>query len=416
MPPDARPSLLADPVMGLVPDRAGAPALLAAHRHVYFSDLRGLAVPRDRVLYGCFVDGAVTANAICCAGAGDPPLEPDVRRAIDDGTRGEWDRTWALLEQPVALAPAVVEHLLALGALGMLDPRIEVRLRALTRVGRFLREHPALVPADTREVASAFLLYRAADASDLVYYDAVALIDELKLPPGVVEHVMARGRSADPRERVEALVARRRMHAAVYSFDPPFPPLAALLDDGDPEVQLALLQLLGQVARFSWDTDDLLPGVDVAGKLDRLLRSRDDRVRGTAIRYARGAGKATNGPALRAALADPDPALRDAALDALYVLLPPDELRELLLHHEASPSQRAAVRAAEAHRRDTEIPSQIADAGELRTMLASTDPRQRHAALLLIGYTGDPALAPDVEAARHDADPRVRAEAERLQR
>jgi hypothetical protein len=49
-------------------------------------------------------------------------------------------------------------------------------------------------------------------------------------------------------------------------------------------------------------------------------------------------------------------------------------------------------------------------------MLAGDDPLRRRDALLLAGFTGDPALVPDAEAALGDADPRVRAEAERLLR
>lgn len=421
-----RPSLAADPIMGLARQRSRAVELIARHRHVYFSDLRGVTVGgatlTGRLFYGCMIAPETFAGATlaetcfaCCAGAGDPPGDAAAVRAIEDGLRGDWDRAWALLEEPAALAPGVAEHLIAIAAVGMIDARMEVRLRAMSRTARLLREQPRLLPADAREVLQAFLLYRAADDSDMVYYDAVALVDELKLPAGALEHLMRRARSPDPRERVDALVARERMALGIHGMEPPDPPLEALLDDHDPDVQLALLQLLKQIARFPGMLEDLIPGVDVAEKLDRLLRSRDDRVRREAIQYARTAGGPANRDALIAALRDPDPVLRAAAFEALYLILPRDQLRDFLLHHEPTPAQRAFVLEREASWRDRDG-SMICDPPELRAMLASDDPRRRRDGLLLAGWTGDPALVPDAEAALEDADPRVRTEAERLLR
>ena len=422
-----RPSLLADPVMGLTHHRARAAELLAHHRHVYFSDLRGItmgsAALTGRLFYGCVVAPETFAEAtragscfVCCAGAGAPLGDAAAVRAIDDGLCGDWDHAWALLDRPAELAPELVEQLIAIAALGMLDARMEVRLRAMTRTARLLREHPPLLPADAREVLQAFLLYRAADDSDMVYYDAVALIDELALPPGVLEHLMGRARSLDPRERVDALVARERMALGVYSMEPPHPPLAALLDDDDPDVQLALLRLLRQIAKFRTALRDLIPGVDLAEKLNRFLRSQDPRVRRLAIHYARDVGEPANREALSAALQDPDPAIRDAAFEALYLTLFDSDLRDFLLHHEPTPGQRALVLEQEGRWRDRYGSSQICDTADLRAMLASDDPLRRRDALLLAGFTGDPALVPDAEAALGDADPRVRAEAERLLR
>ena len=407
-----------------LPEWAQAYRKVLHHRHVYFSDLRGVAAEvrplSGRLFYGCIIDpeafaGAIADHAVCCAGVGTPPGDAAAVRAIEDGLRGDWDRAWALLERPSELAPGIAEHLVVMAAVGMIDARMEVRLRAMTRVARLIREHPRLLPADAREVLQAFLLYRAADDSDMVYYDAVALIDELKLPPSAVEHLVGRARSPDPRERVEALVARRRMWGAVATWEPPYPLLAALLDDSDPEVQLALLQLLRQVARYSWDAEALLPGVDLPEKLNLLLRSRDDRVRREAILYAQGAGGPANREALTAALQDPDPDLRDRAFKTLYLTLPPDQLRDFLLHHEPTPAQREFVLESEARWREQgSAASQICDTAELREMLASDDPQRRRSALILAGFTGDPALAPDAEAALRDADPRVRALAEQL--
>jgi HEAT repeat protein len=423
-----RPSLLANPIMGLTNDRSRAIELLAFHRHVYFSDLRALTAAgmtlTGRLFYGCWVVpgtfvGARLADTCfaCCAGAGEPPVDAQARRAIEDGQRGDWDRAWALLDKPEVLASEVVEHLVAVAAVGMTDARMEIRLRAMTRVARLLREHPAVLLADAREVLQAFLLYRAADDSDMVYHDAVALVDELKPSASVLEHLIGRARSPDPRERIEALVARRRMHLGVSSIEPPYPPLAELLDDDDPDVQLALLLFLGQVVRYSWDAEALLPGIDLAEKLNPLLRSRDDRVRRAAIHYAHDLGGSANREALIDTLRDPDETLRNVAFDALYLRLPEHEVRDFLLHHEATPAQRAIVLEHEARWREREYSfSRIADTADLRAMLASDDPRQRRDALLLAGFTGDPALAPDIEAALGDADPRVRAEAERLLR
>src|SRR5262249_5306710 len=134
-----------------------------------------------------------------------------------------------------------------------------------------------------------------------------------------------------------------------------------------------------------------------------------------AIHYVHDVGGSANREALLDVLRDPDETLRNVAFMALYRKLPQDQRREFLLHHEATPAQRAMVLEHEARWREWGTPfSLIGDAAELRGMLASDDPRRRRDALLLAGFTGDPALVPDVEAALGDADPRVRAEAERL--
>ena len=57
--------------------------------------------------------------------------------------------------------------------------------------------------------------------------------------------------------------------------------------------------------------------------------------------------------------------------------------------------------------------SMVAEPADLRAMLAGEDPRRRRDALVLAGFTADPALVPDVRAALSDADPGVRVEAER---
>jgi hypothetical protein len=73
--------------MGLTHHRARAAELLAHHRHVYFSDLRGItmgsAALTGRLFYGCVVAPETFAEAtragscfVCCAGAGAP---------LDDG-------------------------------------------------------------------------------------------------------------------------------------------------------------------------------------------------------------------------------------------------------------------------------------------------------------------------------------------
>jgi len=418
-----RPSLSANPVMGLTADRSHASALLANHDHVYFSDLRGLTTAgmtlAGRFYYGCIVSPDTFSKAtlidtrfVCCAGAGEQPVHVEVQRAIADVESHNWERVWALLAEPERLPPQVIEHLLAMASLGMLDARMEVRLSAMTRVARFLRAHPALVFADASDVLQAFLLYRAADASDLVWYDAVALVDEMRMSVHVLEHLVGRARSLDPHERVEALVARQRMRLGVYHVEPPYPPFGELLDDDDPDVQLVLLHYLQQAGIDASDVD-LLPHVDLAEKLNPMLRSPDTRVRREAARYARNVGGSGNRAALLDLLHDPDEVLRNLAFEALYQRLPQDEQREFLLHHEASPTQRAFVHAHEARCR-AQGGSFIAETAELRAMLASQDPRQRRDALLLAGYTGDPALIPDVEAARADPDHRVRVEAERL--
>lgn len=424
-----RPSLLANPIMGLTGDRSGVSELLALHRHVYFSDLRAVTVAgvtlANRLFYGCWIGPTTFAGAklidtdmVCCAGAGEPPSNAEVRLAIEVGQLGDWDPTWALLDHPETLSPGLVEHLIAVAAVGMTDARMEVRLETMTMIARLLRQHPGLFPADARKPLEAFLLYRAADASDMVYYDAVALVDELQLSPDVLEHVVVgRARSPDPRERVESLVARRRMTLGVRNVEVPDPPLAQLLDDPDPAVQLAVLEFLQQNVRYSWDVEELLPGTDVAEKLNPLLRSADPRIRRTALQCAHNVGGVANREALLDFLRDPDEKLRDTAFEALYLRLPREDVQDLLLHHEATPSQRQIVLKHEARWRNRERSfSAVAEPADLRSMLASEDPRRRRDALILVGFTADPRLAPDVKVALSDVDPRVRMEAERLLR
>lgn len=60
------------------------------------------------------------------------------------------------------------------------------------------------------------------------------------------------------------------MTLGVHRIELPDPPLAELLDDDDPNVQLALLQFLGQYIRYSWDAKEFLPGVDLPDKLNPL--------------------------------------------------------------------------------------------------------------------------------------------------
>jgi len=319
----------------------------------------------------------------------------------------------AMLRQPETLDPDLAEHLVAVAAIATMDSHMEVRLSAMTLVARLLHTHPELLSVDTRKVMGAFLLYRAADESDMVYYDAVALVDELELTRDVLEHLVGRARSPDPRERVAALVARERLSLGVRSIELPDPPVTKLLDDPDPEVQLALLEFLGQNVRNSFDAKGMLPGVDLAAKLNPFLRSRDDRVRRAAIHYARNVGGSANREALIEALLDPDETLRNVAFEALYLRLQADELQDLLLHHEATPAQRAIVLEHETRWRESEPGfSRVADPAALRDLLASDDPGRRRDALLLAGFTGDPALRPDIEASLGDADPGVRAAAE----
>jgi len=422
-----RPSLAANPIMGLTSNRRRIAELLDHHDHIYFSDLREVstkgAMLTGKLFYGCLIGsttfvGATIASSefVCCAGVGPLAVDATARQAIESALRSDWEPCFALLRDPLAVAPEALEHVVAIAIVGTTDPRMEIRLSAMTLVARLLRQHPERLPADAREVLLAFLLYRAADDNGMLYFDAVALVDDLRPPPTVLEHLVGRAHSFDERERIEALVARLRMHGGVNSTEPPYPPLQELLDDNDPDVQLGVLDLLSQVARHRWDVRDLLPGVDIADKLNLLLRSHDDRVRRAAIQYARRVGGPANREALIASLQDPDPKLRDIVFDALYLTLFDEELRDFLLHHEPTPTQRAMVLEHEARSRENGSSlSRIIDTPDLRDMLASDDPRQRREALLLAGFTGDPALVPDVERVlESDSDPRVRAEAERL--
>lgn len=196
------------------------------------------------------------------------------------------------------------------------------------------------------------------------------------------------------------------MTLGVHRIELPDPPLAELLDDDDPDVQLALLQFLGQYIRYSWDAEELLPGVDLPDKLNPLLRSRDERVRRAAIHYAHDVGGSANREALIDVLQDPDEQLRDVAFQALYLRLPEHEVRDLPLGHEATPAQRAIVLEYETRWREREPGfSRVADPAALRTMLASGDPRQRRDALRLAGFTGDPALVADIESSRRTPIP-----------
>lgn len=421
-----RPSLLANPIMGLTADRSGVGELLALHHHVYFSDLRAVTLAgmtlANRLFYGCWIGPTTFAGArlidtamVCCAGAGEPPSHAEVRLAIEVGQRGDWDPTWALLDHLETLSPGLVEHLIAVAAVGMTDARMEVRLGTMTMIARLLRQHPGLLPADARKPLEAFLLYRAADESDMVYYDAVALVDELRLSPDVLDHVLVdRARSPDPRERLESLVANGRMSPGVCSVEVPDPPLAQLLDDPDPEVQLAALKFLHQ--NYLGLSDERLRWPEFAAKLNPLLRSADPRIRRAALYCAREVGEDVNREVLLGVLRDPDETLRDVAFEALFFRAAGD-IQDFLLHHEATPRQRQIVREHEARWRDHEPRiSAVAEPADLRAMLASDDPRRRRDALILAGFTADPALVPDVEAALADVDPGVRAEAERLLR
>jgi hypothetical protein len=415
--------------MGLTGDRSGVGELLARHRHVYFSDLRAVTLPgvtlANRLFYGCWIGPTTFAGArlidtavVCCAGAGEPPSHAEVRLAIEVGQRGDWDPTWALLDHPETLSPGLAEHLMAVAAVGMTDARMEVRLGTMTMIARLLRQHPGLFPADARKPLEACLLYRAADESDMVYYDAVALVDELRLSPDVLDHVLVdRARSPDPRERLESIVANGRMSLSVCSVEVPDPPLAQLLDDPDPEVQLAALEFLHQNFRYLSDAfEEQRRSPDFTEKLNPHLRSNDPRIRRAALHCARRLGGAVNREALLELLRDPDEALRDMAFEALFFRAAGD-IQDFLLHHEATPRQRQIVREHEARQRDHEPRiSAVAEPADLRAMLASDDPRRRRDALILAGFTADPALVPDVEAALGDVDPGVRAEAERLLR
>lgn len=425
-----RPSLVANPIMGLTGDRSGVGELLILHRHVYFSDLRAVmlagATLANRLFYGCWIGPTTFAGArlidtamVCCAGAGEPPSHAKARLAMEAGQRGDWDPTWALLEHPETLSPELIEHLIAVAAVAMTDARMEVRLRTMTRIARLLRQHPGLFPADARKPLEAFLLYRAADESDMVYYDAAHLVDELRLSPDVLDHVVVgRARSPDPRERLESLVACGRMGSKACSVEVPDPPLAQLLDDPDPDVQLAALEFLHQhYLGLSDAFEEQRRTPRFMEKLNRHLRSSDPRIRRAALHCVRRMGGAVNRDALLDILRDPDERLRDTAFETLYLRLPQEDVQDLLLHHEATPSQRQIVRKHEARWRAGEPSfSMVAEPADLRAMLASDDPRRRRDALILAGFTADPALVPDVKAALGDADPAVRAEAERLLR
>lgn len=422
-----RPSLLANPIMGLTGDRRGVRELVATHHHVYFSDLRSVSLSgmplADRLFYGCWISpttfaGAESANMtmVCCAGADEPSSHVDLVLAIEAGQHGDWAPTWMLLERPDRLSAGLIEHLIAVAAVAMTDPRMEVRLRTMTRIARLLHHYPELFPADARKPLEAFLLYRAADESDMVYYDAVALVDELQLSPDVLEYVITtRARARDVRERVESIVARKRMTLGVHTVELPDLPLAELLDDADPEVQLATLEFMNQNVRHSWDVEDLLPGTNLPEKLNRFLRSSDPRVRRAALQSARNVGGAPNREALIGFLQDFDEQTRDTAFEALYLRLPEQDRQDFLLHYEATPRQRQIVREDEARRRSNDPPfSLIAEPAALREMLASGDSRLRRDALILAEFIADPAFVPDVKAALDDPDPGVRLVAERL--
>jgi hypothetical protein len=420
------PSLLANPIMGLTGERPLVRDLLAHHRHVYFSDLRevrasGLSLT-GRLFYGCVVGpetftGAVLDGArfVCCVGHGEPWPDDDVRKAIYEGLADGWQRAWALLETPTGLTAEAIERLVAVSAIGMLDAHWGVRLDSMTYIARFLQRHPAQLAPDTRQVMEAFLLYRTADKSDMVFYDAARLVDDLKVSQGALEHLVGRARSLDPQERIAALEARYRIHYTDKLT--PYPPLAELLEDDDPEVQLELLDFLSQCVHYSWDVEDLLPGVDLPAKLNRFLRSSDEHIRRRAISYTRDHGNSSNREALISILRGPNEAVRDAAFDALCCTLDNEELQAFLLEHEATPAQRAKILEYERRRRER-LPNSgyLIEAEDLLAMLTSNDPRRRRDALVLAGYTGDPAWVPDAERALGDEDPRVRAEAERALR
>jgi HEAT repeat protein len=420
------PSLLANPIMGLTGARPLARDLLAHHRHVYFSDLRevsasGLSLA-GRLFYGCVVSAETFTGAVldgsrfvCCVGRGEPWPDDDVRRAVHEGLLGDWRRAWALLESPAGLAQEALERLVAVSAIGLLDARWGGRLDTMTCIAQFLQRHPAVLSPATRQVIEAFLLYRTADKSDMVNYDAARLVDDLQVSRGALEHLVGRARSLDPQERRAALVARYRIQYTDRMS--PYPPLGELLDDDDPDVQLELLGFLSQCVRYSWDVKKLLPGVDLPAKLNRFLRSPDERIRRRAVSYTRDHGNESNREALVCILWGSDEMLRDAAFDALCRTLYGEELHAFLVEHEATPAQRARILEYERRWREQFAGSDyLIETEDLDAMLTSDDPRRRHDALVLVGYIGNPAHTPHAERALGDEDPRVRAEAERALR
>ncbi|HVD26754.1 MAG TPA: HEAT repeat domain-containing protein [Gaiellaceae bacterium] len=193
--------------------------------------------------------------------------------------------------------------------------------------------------------------------------------------------------------------------------------LEELLHDDDPGIRRLAVQALGELELQGAETD--------------LIRATDDddpQVRATALRALAGLGSSAAGPA-SARAADPDPAVRLAALTVLADLgVEPDEkmledddtaVRALaaVLLHRASPSAddalAALVRAEDSQLRAA-VMRAVATAGrpdtEQLARAALRDPEWpvRAEAAKAVAATGGPAAVDPLVGALRDDDPRVR--------
>lgn len=362
---------------------------------------------------------------------GVPGLAPEVRTELQLEARGEFDAgpvVDALAEARGTLAttPIVTQRVDPAAAARSADedlvhgaPLVDVlapfarmaadpgsgalveRHAAIARLAAFVRLEPASVPEIVRRIRAP-----SQGATDLVQ----AL--------GLANHPEARRSLADLAR--DAGVAADLRVAAIRGLaqDDPDPAtlasLESLLDDGDSPLREAAAYAYGTSLAAQRRLDPAAAATALARLATRVEQAGGGDRRILALRALGNAGDAAALPAIRYALDDSAPDIREAAVQALSSVMAPgvDEVITRVLRHDASASVRARAIFAAGQRDPTTYADALAD-------LALQDPEGsvRSSAVAMLGRilaTAPRAREALARVASADPDPELRKRARQL--
>lgn len=334
----------------------------------------------------------------------------DVVEAIRSALQGEPERLFEAIRRRLSSGDSTdLSAMFALCAIFLGSARWERRQASLALLSdALMRASESIAPM--RNAYLTLLLYRIGDQSDMVYYEALDLLDRFSPDDSVLAQVLGRMESPEPSDRKEALIgARRILGQRDCELIFPLDALERLLADPKQSADTArealrtLCDLLNSLASDKGE----FPG-RFAPILMQLLSHDDERIRKETLRVVSHFHDWEGRKEVRHLLQDENEDLRNRAFMTLYRIMPAHEFLALLKDQPPNASCHAEVAAHQAYLRENGWTNSLISDDALRDLLASDDPSARIDGLYYASFLGDDRYRSEFMANLEHGDSRVR--------